>query len=439
MESGLLVKGKIPSSEPIVNIGMVLPNDKLKKIKISFSNNSLFDFYFNEKKSTIDDNELNIEVIDNKLFYNKTDTSSIKINTNASNLEDYILIDSLPVGRGFHWANKIPVKVLGNIIIMIKKNNLFVVNQLKLEHYIMCVSTSEMSSECPTDLLKSQTIAARSWVLAASEQKHRELNIDACNDDCCQRYQGINNLTKHSIASAESTRGKVLIFFNEICDARYSKSCGGLTEDNNNVWETGEKKYLQSIVDSDTISRPLISNAIGLKSWFLSSPDCYCSPKMVPEDQLYKFLGAVDQNKSYFRWSISITQSDLINNIKKQTDIDFEYILSLVPLKIGSSSRIMTLKIEGSQDGKRKSLMLNSEYDIRKVLHYDFLFSSAFLIQTEFENNIYPSLFHLKGAGWGHGVGMCQIGALGMSLNGKTYLEILNHYFPSTHLHTLYG
>ena len=220
----------------------------------------------------------------------------------------------------------------------------------------MCVSTSEMSPKCPPDLLKSQTIAARSWLLAACEQKHKDLNIDACNDDCCQRYQGINNLTNHAIESAESTRGKVLIFFNEICDARYSKSCGGVTEDNQNVWEEREKKYLRSVVDSDKINRPSLNNAIGLKSWLLSNPECYCSPKIVPEKDLHEYLGAVDQNKSYFRWEISISQEDLINNIKKHAGKVFKYIQTLVPLKIGKSSRILSLKIEGSLDTGHGSL-----------------------------------------------------------------------------------
>jgi len=434
----MLIRGKIPNAEPIINIGLVLPNDQIKNIKISSSKESAFDFYINDRTFKPNDTKLNITVNDSQLFCNDKNSSNIRINANSNSKEEYILIDSLPIGRGFHWENHIPVKVLGNIIVMVMKNNIFVVNQIKLEDYIMCVSTSEMSAECPPDLLKSQTIAARSWLLAACEQKHKELNIDACNDDCCQRYQGINNLTNHAIESAGSTRGKVLIFFNEICDARYSKSCGGLTEDNQNVWDESEKKYLRSVVDSDKINRPILNNAIGLKSWLLSSPECYCSPKVVPENNLHKYLGAVDQDKNYFRWEISISQKDLINNIKTQTGKIFGYIQTLVPLKIGSSSRILSLKIEGSQDGGRGNLILNSEYDIRKVLHTNFLFSSAFLIQTEFEDDSYPAWFHLKGAGWGHGVGMCQIGALGMSLNKKTYSEILNHYFPGTHLHTLY-
>ena len=434
----MLLRGKIPSSEPIINIGLVLPDDQIKEIKISCSNQSAFDLFINDSANESKKSELNISVNDGQLFCNDMCISNIKINANSNNKEEYILIDSLPIGRGFHWENSIPVKVLGNILIMIMKNNLFIVNQLKLEDYIMCVSTSEMSPKCPPDLLKSQTIAARSWLLAACEQKHKDLNIDACNDDCCQRYQGINNLTNHAIESAESTRGKVLIFFNEICDARYSKSCGGVTEDNQNVWEEREKKYLRSVVDSDKINRPSLNNAIGLKSWLLSNPECYCSPKIVPEKDLHEYLGAVDQNKSYFRWEISISQEDLINNIKKHAGKVFKYIQTLVPLKIGKSSRILSLKIEGSLDTGHDSLILNSEYDIRKVLHADFLFSSAFLIQTEYENNSFPSWFHLKGAGWGHGVGMCQIGALGMALNSKTYSEILNHYFTGTHIHTLY-
>jgi len=434
----VLVRGKIPNSEPIINIGLVLPDDQIKEIKISCSNQSAFDLLINDSTNETKKNELNISVNDGQLFFNDNDCSNIKINACSNSREEYILIDSLPAGRGFHWRNNISVKVLGNIIIMIMKNNLFVVNQIKLEDYIMCVSTSEMSPECPPDLLKSQTIAARSWLFASCEQKHKDLNIDACNDDCCQRYQGINNLTDHAKESADSTRGKVLIFFNEICDARYSKSCGGLTEDNQNVWEESDKKYLCSVVDSDKINRPSLNNAIGLKSWLLSSPECYCSPVIVPEENLHKYLGAVDQDKNYFRWEISINQKDLINNIKKHTGRVFQHIQTLVPLKIGNSSRILSLKIEGSHIEEHGSLTLNSEYDIRKVLHPDFLFSSAFLIQTEYEDDTYPAWFHFKGAGWGHGVGMCQIGALGMALNKKTYSEILNHYFPGTHLHTLY-
>ena len=114
----------------------------------------------------------------------------------------------------------------------------------------MCVATSEMSGNCPAALLESQTIAARSWILAAAEKKHKDLNIDACNDDCCQRYQGIANLNRESIKAAKNTKGVILVHNNKVCDTRYSKSCGGITENNENVWNTVAKAYLRSIVDS---------------------------------------------------------------------------------------------------------------------------------------------------------------------------------------------
>ena len=140
------------------------------------------------------------------------------------------------------------------------ESSLFVVNTIYLEDYLMCVATSEMSGNCPKALLESQTIAARSWVLAATEQKHKNLNLDACNDDCFQRYQGITNLNPKSIKTANNTKGIVLVHDEMICDTRYSKSCGGITETNNNVWKSSPKEYLRSVYDGNSSKACDVSN-----------------------------------------------------------------------------------------------------------------------------------------------------------------------------------
>ncbi|MDP6400886.1 MAG: hypothetical protein QF622_05880, partial [Candidatus Marinimicrobia bacterium] len=182
----------------------------------------------------------------------------------------------------------------------------------------------------------------------------------------------------------------------------------------------------------------MLHNSIGRKSWFLSNPACFCSPDHVPEDELAAYLGNVDEKGNYFRWSVSLTQQELLESINHKTGSDFEYIHSLIPLQRGSSGRIIRLNIDGTINNQSSTITVETEYEIRHVLHPDFLFSSAFIIQTDFDDGSHPTHFHLKGAGWGHGVGLCQIGALGMALAGKSSDDILNHYFRSTELLKLY-
>ena len=434
----MLVKGNIPSSEPVVFIGLVLPEDNQNELSLLFSNPDSFKFLFKGKPEKILENTLNIKVENNKLFANGHQTNEIQCIPVIYEDNDYTQLNSVRVGRGFHWEKNIKITVPGELIISLKDETLFVVNKIKLEDYIMCVATSEMSSSCPEALLEAQTISSRSWLLAAEEQKHKNLKIDACNDDCCQRYQGIDNITDSAKTATKSTRGKILIFYHHICDARYSKSCGGITENNENVWPGEPKPYLRSVIDSEGISPPMLHNAIGRKSWFLSNPNCFCGPDFVPKDQLGTYLGDVDEEENYFRWNCPITQEQLLKSINEKTENDFQYIHSLIPLKRGISGRIISLKIDGISSDQSNSITIESEYKIRQVLHPNFLFSSAFLIQTDFGDGPHPINFHLKGAGWGHGVGLCQIGALGMALSGKNSTEILNHYFQSTQIRKLY-
>jgi peptidoglycan hydrolase-like amidase len=438
MESSMLVKGNIPHSEPTVSIGLVLPEDNQTELMISFSNLNAFKFILDGTPVEIAETDITIRVQNNELAVKEHQVKEMWCIPLSAEKDDYIQLNPIRAGRGFHWEKNIKIKVLGDVRISLKDGQLFVVNQVTLEKYIMCVATSEMNANCPPALLEAQTIAARSWLLAAEEQKHKDLGLDACNDDCCQRYQGVNNLTESALTAGQSTHGKVLIYYHQICDARYSKSCGGITENNENVWSEEPKPYLRSIQDSEGIPPPMLHNSIGQKSWFLSNPACFCSPDHVPEDELAAYLGNVDEKGNYFRWSVSLTQQELLESINHKTGSDFEYIHSLIPLKRGSSGRIIRLNIDGTINNQSSTITVETEYEIRHVLHPDFLFSSAFIIQTDFDDGSHPTHFHLKGAGWGHGVGLCQIGALGMALAGKSSGDILNHYFRSTELLKLY-
>tara|TARA_B000000557_G_C20792981_1_gene451931 strand:- start:367 stop:1584 length:1218 start_codon:yes stop_codon:yes gene_type:complete len=403
----MLIKNKIPKSEPVVSIGLVLPEDRKESIKIIDlqKNQSLkIDYNFDGKK----------------LPYSKYHLSSIC------------------VGRGFHWEKQIEINIEGELKIRFIDGALLITNQITLEKYLASVATSEMSGDCPPALLEAQTIAARSWLLAANEQKHIKLGLDACNDDCCQRYQGTDFITTSAQKAVNNTIGQVLVFNGHICDARYSKSCGGISENNENVWQMEPKPYLRSIFDGENLRIPKFDSSSNLKKWMNTEQNCYCSPKFVQKNNLNKYLGHVDKTKSYFRWRVQFTQQDLIKLIYNKTGQHYDYIQSLEPIKRGISGRIIQLEIHGINKGIQLIKTINSEYEIRRILHPDFLFSSAFIIEANSKNNSIPVSFTFIGAGWGHGVGLCQIGALGMALANKSAYEILFHYYSDTEIKTLY-
>ena len=417
----MLNKGQIPLQEPIVSIGLVLPEDQQKSLTIQSSDSK-------KKKHILIQNGLLL--IDSK--------PSPRIHLTQPTSDSFFTLYPVRAGRGFHWEKQITIQVLGEIEISILNGYLFVVNKIPLEQYLMCVATSEMSGECPSALLESQTIAARSWLLAADEQKHANLGIDACNDDCCQRYQGIGNLTDTAIKSSLATRGQVIIHQNAICDTRYSKSCGGVSENNDFLWKEKPKPYLRAILDSSEIEIPNLQSNEGFRNWIEQDSSCYCSPNTIPENELYRYLGHVDKSGSYFRWSVSYNQSELLKLINQKTKSSFDFIKSISPLKRGLSGRIIKIQIVGNIKGDEFKITLDSEYEIRRVLHPNFMFSSAFYIEESINTNSNINTITFHGAGWGHGVGLCQIGALGMALNDYTSTQILKHYFKSTELKRIY-
>ena len=416
----MLIKGSTPTKEPLVSIGLILPIDKQEYVKITSKNNPDYE----------------IKALENQLLVNGEKSS--KFNLQELTGESSYNIKPVTAGRGFHWQKQINISIKGSIKIKNIDGCLFLVNEVGMEDYLMSVATSEMSGECPEALLEAQTIAARSWLMASEEQKHKDLGIDACNDDCCQRYQGIKNISAKAKSAALNTRGKFVIYNNKICDTRYSKSCGGISENNENVWGDNPKKYLRGIFDGRSGVIPDFSDEEQLNKWIFEPPDCYCNNEYLNKSELKRFLGSVDEDGDYFRWEITYSNEQLTKIINKKLNESFDSIESLIPMKRGVSGRIMILTISGKKDQKEQKILVDSEYNIRNTLHPEFLYSSAFVINANSDSESCAEKITLSGAGWGHGAGLCQIGALRMAIIGNSSEKILKHYFSSTEIKKMY-
>ena len=429
----------IPKEEPKMSIGLVLPEDKKSELSVEICSSDHI-LYLDKIEQDTKQTDLIIQLGPNGILVNDEPFKDLHIKNRSRDHSDFIYLKSIKAGRGFHWQKSISIKILGDLHISSLESYLFVVNKVYLEDYLMCVATSEMSGSCPLALLEAQTIVARSWILAAAEKKHKDLDLDACNDDCCQRYQGIANINQESIKAAKNTRGIILVHDDEVCDTRYSKSCGGISENNENVWDTDPKPYLISVVDSRSSENNDVTSENGFRQWIKRKTFSFCGPEFIPESELTKFLGSVDVKGQYFRWKISYNNEEITDLINSKTKKSFRNIRSLVPLKRGKSGRITELEIVGeADDGSADSILIESEYEIRRVLHHEFLYSSAFTVETNSDDENGENRFTLRGAGWGHGVGLCQIGALGMALDGRKKDEILFHYYHSSEMRNTYA
>ena len=422
MDKSMLPEVNLISNEPLISVGLILPEDK--KSSILIEDTSI------KKKYRIKVKSGQI-IINNKIEMNP-------FNFKSKSKKGTFIIKKIKAGRGFHWEKDITINVTGELILKSNDQNIILVNKLKLEDYIASVATSEMSKSCPSSFLESQTIAARSWVLASAENKHEDLNVDVCNDDCCQRYQGIKGLNESAISSANKTRGYILTSNHKICDTRYSKSCGGISENNEIVWFNKPIEYLRAVYDSKRNAKPRLMSEKELNSWIDNPDSCFCDETEISKKELKSYLGHVDKMDSYFRWSYSLKQQELCALIREKAGHYFDSIVSLVPISRGVSGRINLLKINGYTHSKPSTLDIKSEYEIRRILHPKFLYSSAFIIIANSSSNRPPDNFTFKGAGWGHGVGLCQIGALNMALKGYSHKQILYHYFLNSKLKKLY-
>jgi len=434
----MLAPNTIPDSEPTLRVGIILPEDNQKTVILDISNSPGIKIIFDGIKKEIEHKLIVFEAKGNVIYFNGYEAKKIEITQQDEN--DFITVKSVIAGRGFHWAKHIEVKLSHKLEFSIKDNNFLLINELPIEEYLASVATSEMSAECPESYTEAQTIVARSWMLANVEQKHIHLGFDVCNDDCCQRFQGINHLTEHSKSATKNTRGQVLMYKGEIVDARYSKSCGGIMEKFENLWENTPKDYMQNKSDAPNDFGVDLTQELQLRKWVRSVPKSFCSPHYIKEEELHKYLGNVDEQGNYFRWRIETTQKELADNIRDKIGIDIKNVIAIIVMKRAGSGRILELLIEYiDSKGLENSVIIHKDYEVRRVLHKMFLYSSSIDIEAiSSSDSPFPDKFIFIGAGWGHGAGLCQIGGIGMSLAGYDTEEIVTHYYPGAGLVKIY-
>jgi SpoIID/LytB domain protein len=329
------------------------------------------------------------------------------------------------------------------------------VNKIHVEDYLASVIASEMSPESPEEFLKAHCISSRSWLLRQLKHKTtgaqagrkvdyrmaevmswtgREAhnNFDVCADDHCQRYQGVGRTNAAAARAAQETYGEVLIYNGEICDARYAKCCGGITEEFATAWEDVAIPYLRSTADSGEPLVPVI-NEQDVQQFIQSRSAAYCN--IEDKNIIKRILPDFDcETKDFFRWQVDITQDELRNLLLIKTGIDFGEITQIVSLGRGPSGRLFKIKICGTREEK----VIGKELEIRRILSPTHLLSAAFFVEPYGAATSIPQGFKIHGAGWGHGVGLCQIGAAGMAERGMSYRQILSHYFQDAQLEKLY-
>lgn len=444
--------------EPNVNVAILSENSIEFILYGDFSANFSEDIFNGKISAVCADNKIIIRTISNEY----SETEEIIFSPTDEN-SDTFLLKNVTIGLHFHWEQKQNQQFAGKLKLIISDGKLTVINIVPVEQYLKSVISSEMSPTSSLELLKAHAIISRSWLLAQMENrlkaKIKNQNIiiennsedeiikwydredhslfDVCADDHCQRYQGITKNYAHNADSAvKATTGLVLWYGNNICDTRFSKSCGGITETFENVWENVPHQYLKSFVDykfePDGYKTDLVDEETAFK-WISNSPVSFCNtndPKIIEQ-----VLNNYDQTTTdFYRWSVNYTQDEISEIIKKKSGINFGKIIDLISLMRGHSGRIIKLKIVGTL----KTLVVGKELEIRKYLSLTHLYSSAFIIEKEnIENNI-PSTFKLIGAGWGHGVGLCQIGAAVMGEKGYRFDEILLHYFRGAQIKKIY-
>ena len=448
----MLIPDTIPNKEPVIRVGITLPEDDYTSITLVTPADQDYQMESGGRTTMLSRNQQVLIKLHGEQFTIHINEEELRaeseirifpvVSRQALAPQEGVTVKNVISGRGFHWRKYINVILPGTVIIEKYRQRLLVINELPLEHYLMCVATSEMGAACPPALIEAQTIAARSWLLANVEQKHRDLGMDVCNDDCCQRYQGTTFLTEQSVQGALNTYGHVLMYENKICDARYSKSCGGVMESFDAIWDGAPVPYLQVVADAAQDPpewRKPLSEEQNFEYWVNHVPDTFCSPHTIPEDELKKYLGSVDEEGHYFRWEQEIDPQQLAANLQRHFGADIREITDIRIISRGGSGRINHLTIDYIDgQGRKQAFELDSEYKVRQGMHASFLYSSAFTVRTVRDAQDHVEKFILKGAGWGHGVGLCQIGALGMSLKGYSSPEIVSHYYPGSILKKIY-
>ena len=446
----------IPFEEPLINVG-ILVDTKLK-----------FELYGDftvpgseEVFSGVFTAELKNDKIVCKSKRNKIEIEDELTFQPTNPISESFLIRDVIIGLKFHWERREKQRFNFSLKLVKAKDEIIAINVLPLEKYLTSVISSEMSTKSSIELLKAQAVVARSWILAQMEKineilpgeespKHtaeiedelikwydREDHklFDVCADDHCQRFQGVTKIISESAFRAiEQTKGIVLLSNSKICDTRYSKCCGGITESFENVWEAVRYNYLDSVIDYKYEPENYkidFSKEENARKWILENPPAYCNT--TDAKILSHILVDYDrETRDFYRWKIEYEQNELAQIIHDKMGIDFGDIIDLIPVERGKSARLVRLKIIGT----KRTLIIGKELEIRRVLSKSHLYSSAFVVEKAGDD--IPTKFILYGAGWGHGVGLCQIGAAVMAEMGYNFDEILLHYFSNASLKRIY-
>jgi SpoIID/LytB domain protein len=385
------------------------------------------------------------------------------------------IIRDVTIGIDFHWQRKQDQQFQGALRMRLESarpeaarpeagGRLTVVNEVPVESYLIGVISSEMSADAHPELLKAHSVISRSWLLAQmkpwKKARHKpsfalqttdgekrlirwydqesHADFDVCADDHCQRYQGVAKATSPTVYEAiNATFGQVLTFDEELCDARFSKSCGGMTESYDAAWEDARFPYLAVSYDGEEFPAgfdlPLTDEA-NAERWIRNSPPAFCNttdPKI-----LGKILPNFDQETTdFYRWRVRLQQDELRELLRAKLGVDFGAIFKMEAVDRGASGRVVQLRIVG----ERETMVIGKELEIRRALSPSHLYSSAFVVESEGTGPAAPSAFTLIGAGWGHGVGLCQIGAALMAERGYDFRRILEHYYRGARLYGLYS
>lgn len=443
---GITGKKETQMKEPLIHVGILLQQQK-----IDFSLPSGYTLNSRDMQA----GDYSVEVTDGKLLFNGETFDELAFEADDLHHNAFVLRDVI-IGVQFHWERREDQHFLGSLKFIVENGGVSAINIISLEDYLTSVISSEMSATSSEELLKAHAVISRSWLLAqilknqdlkndganyrTSFETPTEIirwydredhfNFDVCADDHCQRYQGITRQSTPLVRQViDRTRGEALMFGNEICDARFSKCCGGVTETFENVWEPVAHPYLQAKPDhTEDSPLPDLTVEENAEEWIRSSPPAFCNTQNA--QVLKQVLNDYDRETAdFYRWKITYSQEELSTLIRERSGIDFGEIIALQPLERGTSGRIIRLKIIGTE----RVMTIGKELEIRRTLSKSHLYSSAFVVDTQDEDeNGIPPTFTLTGAGWGHGVGLCQIGAAIMAEKGYTYQQILEHYFPQS-------
>lgn len=451
-----LLAGK--GKQPNVNVGIVSGQ------KIHFSLNKPY-----LAKGEMVTGEQEVAFSEGGILWNGNQYSSLTFHPQSADAS--FSLSDVTIGVNFHWERKETQTFLGTLHFVVESDKICAINELPVERYLESVISSEMSATSSLELLKAHAVISRSWLLAQMKKRRKVAEsgnnffsfvkkddrlirwydredhtiFDVCADDHCQRYQGITKETSPHVAEAiRQTKGQILMDGDDICDARFSKCCGGVTEEFQYCWEDTPKNYLSSVRDiiqgvksvgsAAPAPLPSLQDEAAAEAWIRSNPPAFCNT--TDKKILSQVLNDYDQETAdFYRWKVTLTQEKLKQLLDEKLKMNFGDILDLQAEERGKSGRISKLRIVGTE----KTFVIGKELEIRRALSDTHLYSSAFVVdRCDIDEKGVPQRFDIIGAGWGHGVGLCQIGAAVMGEEGFDYDAILLHYYQGAEIKKVY-